>query len=283
MRSTKMNCTRQHGILIVWTIFFFLILEVHCSLTSPQNVSIVSFNLEHKLTWTPGPGTAAVTHFRVQSYNQKRKLWISVKSCSDLQIGESCDLTTTFNETFGHYQARVQAFSQDQESNWTTSKFFTPLVDTTLGPPLVSLTGCGNCLLLKLSPPLSVEQKHDPLTYLYQRYTVNVSRTRDKAQFVMKASNGENLINYLEPGVEYCITAIAVTSFKNLVLPSDPQCTYTSSQPLNTVAMFLSALCAVFLLVLLLCAGLIYTGQFGNFHTTLLRALVSFLPFLERK
>ncbi|XP_034160633.2 interferon alpha/beta receptor 2 isoform X2 [Pangasianodon hypophthalmus] len=208
--------------------------KVHCSLPSPQNVTIVSFNLEHKLTWTPGPGTAAFTHFRVQSYNQKRKLWISVKSCSDVQIGESCDLTKSFKEMFGVYQARVQAFNQVQESNWTTSKFFTPLLDTTLGPPLVSLTGCGNCLLLKLSPPASVEQNHDPLTNFFQEYTVTVSRTRDKAQFGMKASNGENLINYLEPGVEYCITATAVTSFKNLALPSEPHCTYTSPQPFNT-------------------------------------------------
>lgn len=68
------------------------------------------------------------------------------------------------------------------------------------------------------------------------------------SQFVQKASNGENLINYLEPGVEYCVTAIAVTSFKNLALPSDPQCTYTSPQPLNTgTAQFLSLYISIFL------------------------------------
>ncbi|XP_060785118.1 interferon alpha/beta receptor 2-like isoform X3 [Neoarius graeffei] len=177
-----MNLSRQQRIRRVWTFFFVLIQEVHCSLPSPQNVTIVSFNLEHKLTWTPGPGTAASTYFRVQSCSQKRKLWISVKNCSNLQIGESCDLTKSFKEMFGLYQARMQAFNQDQESNWTTSEFFTPLLDTTLGPPLVSLTGCGNCLLLKLSPPISMEQNHYLHAYFYQEYTVNVSRTRDKAQ-----------------------------------------------------------------------------------------------------
>ncbi|XP_060785117.1 interferon alpha/beta receptor 2-like isoform X2 [Neoarius graeffei] len=263
-----MNLSRQQRIRRVWTFFFVLIQEVHCSLPSPQNVTIVSFNLEHKLTWTPGPGTAASTYFRVQSCSQKRKLWISVKNCSNLQIGESCDLTKSFKEMFGLYQARMQAFNQDQESNWTTSEFFTPLLDTTLGPPLVSLTGCGNCLLLKLSPPISMEQNHYLHAYFYQEYTVNVSRTRDKAQFGVKASSGETLINYLEPGVEYCITVIAATRFK-FALPSDPQCTYTSPQPLNTVAVLLSALCAVCLLVFLLCAALIYTRWLRNLRTTL--------------
>ncbi|KAI5628531.1 interleukin-10 receptor subunit beta precursor [Silurus asotus] len=210
------------------------VFSVQCSFPSPQNVSIVSFNLEHKLTWIPGPGTEAFTKFRVQSLNQRKKLWASVKSCSDLELGETCDLTESFTEGLGFYQARVQAFSQDKESNWTTSKFFTPLLDTTLGPPLVSVTGCGNCLILRLSPPASMEQNHNPLPYIYQHYSINVSRTRDKAQFAMKASNGETLINYLEPGAEYCITAIMVTSFNNPVVPSDPQCSLTSPQPLNT-------------------------------------------------
>ncbi|TSM60583.1 Interferon alpha/beta receptor 2 [Bagarius yarrelli] len=226
-----MHLLRWQWIKSVWIYFCFFLQEVYCSsLPSPLNVTIVSINLEHKLTWTPGRGTGAFTHFRVQSYNQKRKLWNSVKSCSDLQIGESCDLTSSFKEPFALYQARVQAFNQDQESNWTTSKFFTPLTDTTLGPPFVSVTGCGNCLVLKLSPPASLARNRYPLTYIYGDYAVSVSRTRDKAQ----ASDGETLINYLEPGVEYCITVTVVTSFKNLSLPSKPQCTYTSSQPLNT-------------------------------------------------
>ncbi|KAF7709862.1 interferon alpha/beta receptor 2-like [Silurus meridionalis] len=275
-----MNLSGQQRSLRVWTDFFFLIQAVQCSFPSPQNVSIVSFNLKHKLTWIPGPGTEAFTKFRVQSLNQRRKLWVSVKSCSDLQLGETCDLTESFTERLGFYQARVQAFSQDKESNWTTSKFFTPLLDTTLGPPLVSVTGCGNCLILRLSPPASMEQNHNPLPYIYQHYSINVSRTRDKAQFAMKASNGETLINYLEPGAEYCITAFMVTSFNNPVVPSDPQCSLTSPQPLNTVAIFLSALCLAFTLALLICAALTYTRPL---HTPLLRAFMGFLPFLERR
>ncbi|KAK3568788.1 hypothetical protein QTP86_017423, partial [Hemibagrus guttatus] len=145
----------------------------------------------------------------------------------------------------------------------------------TLGPPLVSLTGCGNCLVLKLSPPARMD--------FYQEYTIRVTRSRDKAQFVMKASNGETLINYLEPGVEYCVRATADTSFQNRAIPSEPQCTYTSSQPLNTVAMFLSILCAIFLLMLLLCTCLIYYGKLGNLHTPFQQALVSFLPLQEQR
>ncbi|XP_053353228.1 interferon alpha/beta receptor 2-like [Clarias gariepinus] len=271
-----MICSRQQGRLRVWMIVFFLTQEVHSSLPPPQNVAIVSFNMEHKLTWRPGPGTEADTHFRVQSCSMKTKIWSSVRNCSDLQIGESCDLTKCFKEMYGLYQARVQAFIQDQESNWTTSRLFTPLLDTTLGPPVVSLTGCGNCLLLKLSLPHGVEQNLSPVKYFYQAYTVSVTRTRDKAQFTVMASNGENLINYLEPGVEYCITVTAVR-FRKPMPPSDSQCAYTSPQTINMVVVFLSALCSIFLLVLLLCAALIYTGQLHNLHALVPRALLSFL------
>lgn len=64
-------------------------------------------------------------------YLSSRKThWTSVNNCSDLQSGKSCDLTKSLKEMFGLYQARVQAFSQDQESSWTTSKFFTPMLDS---------------------------------------------------------------------------------------------------------------------------------------------------------
>ncbi|XP_062861475.1 interferon alpha/beta receptor 2-like [Trichomycterus rosablanca] len=271
LRSVRMNCSRQYWMLIRWTFLFCLIHEGYCLLPVPQNVTIISFNMKHKLTWRPGPGTPAFTLFQVESYNQRRKRWNSILNCSDLQIGESCDLTRSFRDVFSYYLARVQAFSPDQESNWTNSMFFHPLTDTTLGPPEVSLAGCGNCLLLKLSAPASSEQLLE--LYFYQQYHVNVSRTRDKAQFSIKASNGENLINYLEPEAEYCITVVTVSSSQNPVLPSAPHCTYTSPQPLNTVTLFVTALCAVFLLMMLSCAALIYTGMLGELYTPLHRVI----------
>ncbi|KAI4877968.1 hypothetical protein NFI96_020748, partial [Prochilodus magdalenae] len=291
---------------------------VFCLLPAPHNLTIVSFNLEHKLFWTPGLGTPAYARFRVQNYRNRKNSWLPVLNCSDLSAGESCDLTTTFKNSFYYSSARVQAFTPDQESNWTTSKLFNPLTDTTLGPAVVELTGCGTCLVLKLSPPASRAPRK--LELFFSHFIVNVSRTRDKTQhdardgpsendeasarrsssrygltpsthhrlrlhsisstdptghsscvvqpsadgaaltgglmedttahwrsvmvvlgqtgteFVIRASSGENLINYLEPGAEYCVTVIPVTNLMNPVVPSGPHCSYTSPAPVSTAS-----------------------------------------------
>ncbi|KAK1797675.1 hypothetical protein P4O66_008043 [Electrophorus voltai] len=167
-------------------LLFLIFCSVYCFLPAPQNVTVISFNLEHKLTWRLGPGSPPFVHFRVQVYRNKRKLWVPVSNCSDLQMGEPCDLTTSFKNVYGYHLAQVQSFTTDHESNWTSSKFFHPLLETTVGPPVVSLTGCGNCLLLQLSPPTSRGLHHGLVEYFFREYTVNVSRTRDKAQVSLK-------------------------------------------------------------------------------------------------
>ncbi|KAL7881429.1 hypothetical protein AOLI_G00082770 [Acnodon oligacanthus] len=215
------------------------------------------------LIWSPGPGTPVFTRFRVQSYHKKKRPWVSLLICSDLSTGESCDLTIYFNNPHCYYLARVQAFIPDQESNWTSSKLLYPILHSKkplafsvllsfhpaihlkqesslsaglesaiLGPLVVEFTGCGS-LLLQLSPPPS--RGHGRQSELFfGDYTVNVSRTRDKAQFVLRASSGKNLINYLEPGVEYCITVLPVINLNNAVVTSGPHCAYTSPTPVNT-------------------------------------------------
>ncbi|KAL7866062.1 hypothetical protein SRHO_G00113090 [Serrasalmus rhombeus] len=211
--------SEHQRILKVWILLFFVLHQVYCLLPAPQNVTIVSFNLEHKLIWSPGPGTPTFTHFRVQSYRKKKKQWVSLLNCSDLSTGESCDLTTYFNNPHCYYFARVQAFIPDQESNWTSSKLFYPILDSKkplpfpillsfyppkhlkqeislsaglesaiLGPPVVECTSCGNCLLLQLSPPPSRGHRRQ-LEFFFSSYIVNVSRTRDKAQFLSKLAN----------------------------------------------------------------------------------------------
>ncbi|KAL7866060.1 hypothetical protein SRHO_G00113070 [Serrasalmus rhombeus] len=47
------------------------------------------------------------------------------------------------------------------------------------------------------------------------------------------------------------------------VVPSGPHCAYTSPVPVNTVPLFVAALCTLFLLVALFSAALIYRGQLG--------------------
>ncbi|XP_066497531.1 interferon alpha/beta receptor 2-like [Hoplias malabaricus] len=271
MWSTMKLSSEQHRTLCFWIILFLPIYQGYCLLPAPQNVTIVSVNLEHELIWTAGPGTPTFARFRVQRYHNEKKLWVPVLNCSDLGDGEPCDLTTSFKSTDCCYWARVQAFLSEHESNWTTSKPFSPLWETILGPPVVELRGCGNCLLLQLHPPASRTHHRWLLDYYFQNYIINVSRTRDKAQFVIRASSGENLINYLEKGVEYCVVVIMEKHLNNRVVPSGPHCAYTSPEPINTVLVFLITLCTLCLLGMLFCAALLHRVQPGALHRLLQR------------
>uniref|UniRef100_A0A673XWC3 Fibronectin type-III domain-containing protein n=1 Tax=Salmo trutta TaxID=8032 RepID=A0A673XWC3_SALTR len=204
-------------------------------LPAPTNVSIVSFNLEHTLTWLPGPGTPDNTHFTVQSL--RKNSWQLVKGCARLKTSQSCDLTNTFKDSFYHYKARVQAITTTQKSNWSLSMPFNPLTDTLLGPPVVSVSGCGNCLLLQVTPPTSRGLQHSlsPTQLLYRQFTCKVRRTRDGSQFSMWVTSTEKtVIGYLEPGAEYCVTVTASTSFNPHSVPSEPHCAFTSPTAANT-------------------------------------------------
>lgn len=51
-----------------------------------------------------------------------------------------------------------------------------------LGPPDVSVSGCGNCLLLQLTAPTGLQQLRD----LYRGLVLHVQRTRDGAQVCVR-------------------------------------------------------------------------------------------------
>ncbi|TNN53002.1 Interferon alpha/beta receptor 2 [Liparis tanakae] len=179
-----------------------LLLHLHLvvcvSLPAPSNVSISSFNMEHTLRFRPGLGTPPNTCFTVQTlFRLRKKTWRPVAACLKLAAGQTCDLTRAFKDPLNHYQARVQAFTPTQTSDWTSSGPFWPLSDTVLGPPDVSVSGCGNCLLLQLrAAPASRLQ---PLTLWYRRVVLHVRRSRDGVQFNLSLPyQEENMISYLQ-------------------------------------------------------------------------------------
>ncbi|KAL2076849.1 hypothetical protein ACEWY4_027558 [Coilia grayii] len=247
------------------------------------NVSVVSFNLEHTLTWSPGNNTPTDTHFRVQ-YSMNRS-WVSVSGCQELVCGESCDLTVLLWDPFDSYGLRLQAFSpaHNHSSHWSHSKPFCPITDTVFGPPVLQVSGCGACLRLHIRPPASRWQQHNinnslSIHTFYTKLMAHLTRTRDNAQFSVPVQSGENLIGYLEPGAEYCLTVVTVTHLTHgsRTIPSQPHCTHTSPTPANPVLVFVSVLCALSLMVaLLFCAALLYSGLLLPTRTPLPHALSS--------
>ncbi|KAG9329701.1 hypothetical protein JZ751_020276 [Albula glossodonta] len=229
----------------------YLCLGVCCALPAPINVSIVSFNLEHRLLWCPAPSTPPHTLYRVHCLHLRTHCvtffspssaspphhsevtWKPILWCSKVDMGTlSCDLTDSFRESSSFYMARVQAFGLDHESNWTLSSPFNPMLDTVLGPPGVMVEGCGSCLRLQLSPPTGRGLQHISSPHLLSEFTCWVRKSGENAQFSLRVSSEEILVDYLQPGVEYCVTASVTSS-----MPSQVQLHHTAvPDPLSMVS-----------------------------------------------
>ncbi|KAK5921339.1 hypothetical protein CgunFtcFv8_025054 [Champsocephalus gunnari] len=212
----------------LWMMLLILLLHlvVCVSLPAPSKVSISSLNMEHTLSFLPGPGTPPDARFTVQVLRLRKSQWRLLAACAQLTAGQKCNLTRAFKDRYEQYQARVQAFTLSQTSNWTVSEKFLPLTDTVLGPPDVSLSGCGDCLLLRLRVPIAME--------ISPTYRVHVQRTRDGVQFNLSLPyKEETVITYLQPGVEYCVTVSIWSIFNQNTVSSAPHCAFTSRPPLQ--------------------------------------------------
>ncbi|XP_030284937.1 interferon alpha/beta receptor 2-like isoform X2 [Sparus aurata] len=233
--------------------------EVSVSLPAPSNVSISSFNMEHTLSFLPGADSPDSSRFEVQVVRLSKKSWKAVAACSALTAGQTCNLTRVFKDPLEQFRARVRAFTAGQTSSWTVSSAFHPLSDTVLGPPDVVVSGCGNCLLLRVRPSIWTQQ-----IGLSMDLVINVKRTRDGAQFILTRPYEEEVeIPYLQRGVEYCVTVTVKTLFNDNSGPSDAHCAFTSPPPshsLSVVYGLLGAFCAL-LLLLLLIGSFVCSGQ----------------------
>ncbi|XP_070693984.1 interferon alpha/beta receptor 2-like [Pempheris klunzingeri] len=232
------------------------------SLPAPFNVSISSFNMEHTLSFVPGPETPSNAHFTVQILRPSS--WRPVAGCLELTTRQTCNLTKAFKDLHSQYQARVQAFTPTQKSNWTVSGRFQPLSDTVLGPPDASVSGCGNCLLLQLRIPTTRGlQQPRQLSDLYRVLIFHVQRTRDGAQFRLRLPYKEEIvIQYLEPGVEYCVNISVASFFNSKLVSSDPYCAFTSPPPpRSSLHVVFSLLGAFGALGLLLIGLVLYKNQ----------------------
>ncbi|XP_032385756.1 interferon alpha/beta receptor 2-like [Etheostoma spectabile] len=218
--------------------------------------------MEHTLRFLPGLDTPSDTNFTVQTFSPRRNVWRPVAACSELTAGQPCNLTRTFKDPFVRYRARVQAFNATQTSPWTVSGQFQPLSDTVLGPPAVSVSGCGNCLLLHIRGPTWGQLKD-----FYRELILHVQRTRDGVQFTLRVPyQEEHVIAYLQPGVEYCVSVSVISLYNTNTVPSPPYCAFTSPPPsrssLYVVFSLLAAFCALGFLVI----GLVIYGAQQSFE-----------------
>ncbi|XP_069010509.1 interferon alpha/beta receptor 2-like isoform X1 [Embiotoca jacksoni] len=268
----------------LWTLLLLLHLAPCVSLPAPSNASISSFNMEHTLSFLPGPRTPSDARFAVEVLRSRRSSWRPVVSCSELTAGQTCNLTKAFKDPFDHYQARVQAAVPGQKSGWTVTGLFQPLSDTVLGPPDVSVSGCGNCLVLTLRlPAVKTFQQNPQLKDLYRELIFNVRRTRDGAQFSLSLPyKEETVITYLQSGVEYCVTVSVKSLFSSKAVSSAPRCALTSPPPAQSSLHVVFGLIGAFSVLALLFTVLVVHGGQLSFDSLRRRFPGSLSYFLLR-
>ncbi|MGH0118643.1 UNVERIFIED_CONTAM: hypothetical protein FKN15_047623 [Acipenser sinensis] len=165
--------------------------------------------------------------------------WFLMKSCLNVTSTRECDLTVVFDDVNEHYATQVQAFNETQHSDWTSmSSTFKPLSDTVLGPPEVSVSGCGDCLSLQIKPPRGKGKKTLLTLYHQFDYSIGVQNMKDGRKFSEQLEKWKGTVNHsiklLEPGTEYCVTVRMYRAGLNMnSKPCEPQCAFTSPEPVS--------------------------------------------------
>ncbi|XP_041857671.1 cytokine receptor family member b1 isoform X1 [Melanotaenia boesemani] len=120
--------------------------SVFALLPAPDKLSVKSVNFHHVLHWEPGPGTPPGTTYWITRLERKREN-------SSLQSTNQTSFKLKLNNTKKIYKFAVWASYNKSRSPQSKTITFIPFRDTTIGPPELSVTGCGTCLQINITLP----------------------------------------------------------------------------------------------------------------------------------
>ncbi|XP_038575686.1 interleukin-20 receptor subunit alpha-like isoform X2 [Micropterus salmoides] len=230
------------------------------SLPAPVNVSVDSVNFRHVLRWDPGPGTPPGTQYmiirRVKGKNGKPLPHNVTQTSLKLRLHH-----------FKTYYLMVQASYNQTLSPESSKVVFTPFEDTKIGPPQLSLTGCGNCIQINISLPEADGQSGIPdIQELYDA-DFRVSWRKHNATVESFKTKDRNLtIENLQYGMEYCVQVHTEAYLNKNTMPSDWKCTFTSIVERSRGPLVVGSVAALLMLVV----GVLMTSMFCLYYTGLL-------------
>ncbi|XP_036942161.1 interleukin-20 receptor subunit alpha [Acanthopagrus latus] len=212
----------------MWTLVILLSLgALHCSVSSappsPINVIFSSVNLRNTLQWVPGNGTLDDTHFTVQyaiygdsvqDSKRRRAHWRTVHRCTET-VRHWCDLSNETWDLDHGYFARVRAVSRRASSKWVMTRRFDPKLDTTFGPPLVSIEIENNSAVITLKGPMRYQpNNHTPVVsmatlYPHMRYILSIHNTHRGQMSHFPVVSSPYKYRLMDYNTEYCFSAKA--------------------------------------------------------------------------
>ncbi|XP_030577704.1 interleukin-20 receptor subunit alpha [Archocentrus centrarchus] len=210
------------------TIFiFFIFYNLDCtastSPSSPINVTFSSVNLRNVLHWFPGNGTHtdetlftveyAIYGDTIQGNKGKRMNWRAVQHCRKI-ARTWCDLSSETWDMEDSYYAKVRAVDRGESSKWAlTRRRFDPKIDTTFGPPLVSVETENNNATITMKGPM----RHPPNNqtpalsmaafYPQMKYNLSVHNTHKNQMYHFLMDNSVYKFEWMEHNTNYCFSA----------------------------------------------------------------------------
>ncbi|XP_022609596.1 uncharacterized protein LOC111228081 [Seriola dumerili] len=238
------------------------------SLGAPVNVTVDSVNFHHVLRWDPAPGTKPGTEYNIfQRLRGKKQRKVLNSTTASLKLKLRYDRT---------YYLSVQASYNQTLSPESHSICFTPYKDTKIGPPEVSLAGCGNCIQMNMS--LLEPDSRTGIEDIYKFYDVHfiVWWWRDgnpEHKMSLETRNKSFTLDNLQEGVKYCVQVNTHIRVNGNTQPSTSECILTGSVEHRDP--FVIGIVAALLIIVL---GLLMTSVFCLQYTGLICKVKATLP-----
>ncbi|KAG1929095.1 cytokine receptor family member b1 [Pimephales promelas] len=252
-----------------------LYITVLHTIPAPANLTIVSQNFRHILQWSPGIASPPRTVFNVkQSCEGSKK---PGKSAVRVNVTRATvDVSKALRNIYTYCTFSVWASLGNARSAEVNTSI-TPYEDTSIGPPDVSLSGCGNCLKISISPPPDT-----PLTpqtgrfYNSVEYKISWRKAgQTEAEHISTLKN-QTVLQNLQPGQQYCVKVLPQINSNPNTQESEWKCEYTSRvEPRGGLYVMNWSLGASVpgVAALLLALGLVYTGFLCKLKTPPLKSL----------
>ncbi|CAI9607591.1 unnamed protein product [Staurois parvus] len=263
-----------------------VIFLVSAILKPPTNLSLVSKNFEHILTWDD-PNNESVIYYKV-TYQEDSRSVVASKSCRNI-TSRYCDLTKDFIDVLSTYIPIVHSFTDHEVSLGATAKGFCPLTETFLGPVLVNVVPCDHCINVSIHPPIShlwdeTEQRNitmvNDAVYPYLEYTIHFGDSAESLHMKKLSSLNATVTLNLRPNTNYCVS-VDVKAGMNIApfIQSAPKCVITGEvSRVDRMHVILPVVCGFLLFLgILLClfaldkAG--YIGMHRKFFPKVLKSL----------
>ncbi|KAJ1088918.1 hypothetical protein NDU88_002072 [Pleurodeles waltl] len=193
----------SHGGCLLACLLFVMapaVLADYNAVPTPENVSMVSINLKHWLSWSPVASSAGNVTYSLQVQGEFERSywngsWSDIAECIRVEV-PLCDVTEKIAGNV-FYNLRVRAEQGSEHSGWATLEHLFSRTTTVLTTPLLKVRAEGHHLIVEL------KELGPALEFLL----VYWNKDNEKLSKTMRTSQTPFHLDTVEAGMEYCVKA----------------------------------------------------------------------------